>query len=101
MLLSVAGGIAGLFVAWAAEILLVRLAFPSASYLPFRTSPSIPVLAFAFGLSLLTGILFGIAPAWLALRRNPVEALRGANRSTRDHSSLPQKVLLVLQAALS
>src|SRR5262249_41673527 len=36
-----------------------------------------------------------------ATRRDPVEALRGANRSTRDHSSIPQKALLVVQATLS
>jgi predicted permease len=101
VLLALAGGIAGLFVAWAAEKMLVRLAFENASYLPFSIAPSMPVLAFAFGLSLLTGIVFGSAPAWLATRRNPAEALRGANRSTRDHSALPQKALLVMQAALS
>jgi hypothetical protein len=81
--------------------MLLRLAFRTASYLPFSTTPSLPVLAFAFGLSLLTGIVFGALPAWLATRRDPAEALRGANRSTRDHSALPQKALLVMQAALS
>jgi len=101
VLLAVAGGVAGLLVAWGAEKMLVRLAFQNASYLPFSTTPSLPVLAFAFGLSLLTGIVFGSAPAWLATRRDPAEALRGANRSTRDHSALPQKILLVMQAALS
>ncbi len=101
LLLALAGGVAGLFVAYAAEKTIVALAFRNASYLPFRTTPSIPVLAFAFGLSLLTGLVFGAAPAWLATRRDPVEALRGANRSTRDHSSLPRKALLVVQATLS
>ena len=101
VVLAIAGGGAGLFVAWAAEKMLVRLAFQNAGYLPFSTAPSLPVLAFAFGLSLLTGIVFGSAPAWLAMRRDPAEALRGANRSTRDHSALPQKTLLVLQATLS
>jgi predicted permease len=101
VLLAIAGGVAGLFVAWAAEKMLVRLAFQNASYLPFSTTPSLPVLAFAFGLSLVTGVVFGSAPAWLATRRDPAEALRGANRSTRDHSAVPQKALLVMQAALS
>ncbi len=100
ILLAVTGGIVGLFVAYAAEKMLVALAFHGASYLPFSTTPSIPVLAFAFGLSLLTGVIFGTAPAWLATRRDPVEALRGANRSTSDHSSIPRKALLVVQAAL-
>ena len=45
--------------------------------------------------------LFGAAPAWLSSHAQPAEALRGANRSTRDRSSLPQKALVVFQAALS
>jgi predicted permease len=48
-----------------------------------------------------TGALFGIAPAWLSSHAQPAEALRGVNRSTRDRSSLPQKALVVFQAALS
>jgi predicted permease len=101
VLLAIAGGMAGLIVAYAAEKTILALAFQNASYLPFRTTPSVPVLAFAFGLSLVTGVIFGAAPAWLATRRDPVEALRGANRGTRDHSSIPRKTLLVVQATLS
>jgi predicted permease len=101
VLLAIGGGMAGLFVAYAAEKMLVALAFHHATYLPFSTTPSVPVLAFACGLSLVTGVIFGVAPAWLATRRDPVEALRGANRSTREHGSIPRKALLVVQATLS
>ena len=45
--------------------------------------------------------LFGTAPAWIASHSDPAEALRGANRSTRDAGALPQKLLVILQAALS
>ena len=41
------------------------------------------------------------APAWLTSRTDPAEALRGANRSTRDKSSFSQKALVVVQATLS
>ena len=80
---------------------IVALAFHSAHYVPIDAAPSLPILLFAFGLSLVTGILFGTAPAWLTSHAEPAEALRGANRSTRDNSSIPQKALVVVQATLS
>src|SRR5262245_30123405 len=101
VLLAVAGGIAGLAVAMGAAQLLLALAFSDVRFLPIDTRPSLPILAFAFGLALVTGIIFGAAPAWFATRTNPVDALRGAGRSTGDHSSVARKTLLILQAALS
>ncbi len=101
ILLAIAGSIAGLAVATAAARLLLALAFRSAHFLPISTQPSVIVLAFAFGLAVLTGIIFGAAPAWFATRTDPVEALRGAGRSTSDSSSFARKALLIVQAALS
>jgi predicted permease len=101
VLLAIGGGIAGLVVATAAARLLLALAFRSAHFLPISTRPSLIILAFAFGLALLTGIIFGAAPAWFATRTNPAEALRGSGRSTSDHSSFARKALLIVQATLS
>ena len=101
VVLAVLGGPAGLAVAFAGVKLIVAIAFHNAHYVPIAAAPSLPVLGFAFALSLVTGALFGTAPAWLATHANPVEALRGANRSTRDHASWSQKTLVVLQATLS
>jgi predicted permease len=101
LLLSIAGGIAGLLVAVGAARLLLALAFAGTTFLPVDTRPAPMVLAFAFGLALLTGLVFGAAPAWLATRTDPIDALRGAGRSTRDHSSFARNVLLVVQATLS
>jgi predicted permease len=101
VLLAIAGGIAGLIVAVVAARLLLTLAFHSANFLPISTLPSLTVLAFAFGLALLTGIIFGAAPAWFATRTDPAEALRGAGRGTKDRSSFSRKALLVLQATVS
>ncbi|MGB9031243.1 MAG: ABC transporter permease [Acidobacteriaceae bacterium] len=101
VLLSIFGGLAGLAVAFLGVKAVVALAFHGAKFVPIAATPSLPVLAFAFALSLVTGALFGTAPAWLATRANPVEALRGANRSTRDHASWSQKTLVIVQATLS
>jgi predicted permease len=101
VVLSLLGGIAGVAVAYLGVKLIVALAFHSAHYVPIDATPSLPVMAFAFGLSLVTGVLFGTAPAWFTSHGNPVEALRGANRSTRDSATLPQKILVVVQATLS
>jgi predicted permease len=59
ILLAVAGGIAGLLVAVGAARLLLALAFAGTTFLPIDTRPAAAVLVFAFGLALLTGIVFG------------------------------------------
>ncbi|HEX7136356.1 MAG TPA: ABC transporter permease, partial [Vicinamibacterales bacterium] len=101
VLLAILGGVAGLLVAMGAARLLIALAFSNVRFLPIDTTPSLPVLGFAFALALATGIIFGAAPAWFATRTDPVDALRGAGRTTGDHSSLARKVLLVVQATVS
>ena len=101
LLLSLLGGAAGLALAFSATRLIVMLAFRGARYVPISTTPSLPVLAFAFALSVLTGLLFGIAPAWMETRTDPAEALRGASRSTPSAALLPQKFLVIVQAMLS
>jgi predicted permease len=100
MVLAVFGGLAGLVVAYAGARLLVHLV-AGKSYLPINAAPSLPVLAFAFGVSLVTGVLFGTAPAWMTAHADPIDALRGANRSTKHSGLWTQKILVVLQAAVS
>src|SRR5579864_348390 len=101
VVLAVAGGLAGLLVAVGAARLLLALAFTTAQFLPISTRPSPLVLLFACGLALLTGVVFGAAPAWLATRTDPVDALRGSGRTTGDHSSLTRTTLLIVQATLA
>ncbi|MFZ0270213.1 MAG: ABC transporter permease [Acidobacteriaceae bacterium] len=101
VLLSVLGGIASIVIAFAGVKLIVAMAFRHAHFIPISATPSLLVLGFAFALSLVTGIVFGTAPAWLATHADPAEALRGANRSTRDHASWSQKTLVIVQATLS
>ena len=101
VLLAIGGGIAGLVVAVGAARLLLALAFHSAHFLPIQTTPSLLVLGFAFALALVTGTIFGAAPAWFATQTDPADALRGTGRGTGDRSSFARKALLVVQAAVS
>jgi predicted permease len=101
VLLAIGGAIAGLIVAMGAARLLLSLAFAGATIVPIDTAPSPVVLAFTIGLALVTGLLFGAAPAWFATRMDPIEALRGAGRTAGDRASFTRKALLVVQAALS
>jgi predicted permease len=101
LLLAAAGGMAGLYVAYMGTHALLLLAFRGAHYVPISARPSVPVLLFAMLLSLATGIVFGIAPAWMASRSNPADALRGAGRTTGGRSSKVQKSLIVIQVSLS
>lgn len=104
-LLSLIGGVLGIGVAYAGSQLILYLAFQSgsgpANYVPVDASPSWPVLLFMLAVSLLTGIVFGIAPAWMTSHVDPVEALRGSNRSVRGGGSIAQKSLVIAQAAMS
>ena len=101
IVLAIGGALAGLVVAMGAARLLLSLAFAGATMLPITTAPSPLVLAFAAGLALLTGLLFGAAPAWFATRTDPIEAMRGAGRAAGDRASLTRTTLLVVQAMLS
>jgi macrolide transport system ATP-binding/permease protein len=95
------GGLLGLIVSYVGARALLMLAFPDQHSMPVNAMPSPLVIGFAFGLSLVTGILFGIAPALMALRVQPIEALRSTSRTTAQGASFVQRGLVILQAALS
>jgi len=101
VLLSIAGGVAGLAVAWFGAHAVLALAYPEARHMPLDAHPSWPVLGFTFAVSLLTGAVFGTAPSWASAHAQPAEALRGANFASRQRTSLPQRALVILQLAMS
>jgi predicted permease len=100
VVLAVLGGIAGVGIAFAGTRIILRLAFHD-TYVAIHTSPSLAVLGFTFAVALFTGILFGVAPAWITAKAAPADALRGAGRSTGRGGGWTQKSLVVAQAALS
>jgi macrolide transport system ATP-binding/permease protein len=101
LVLSIISGMAGLVVAYAGTRMLLAMAFPGAQNVPINASPSGVVLAFAFGISLLTGIIFGVAPAWITSNANPADSLRSVTRTTTSGASLLQRSLIVLQSAVA
>ncbi len=101
ILLGVLGGLVGLLVAFAGTRTILLIAFRGARYVPISSTPSGIVLGFAFLLSMVTGIAFGIAPAWAASRTDASEVVRGAGRSLGEHSPLARRSFVVLQVAVS
>src|SRR5271170_5628061 len=104
MLLAIIGGVLGVGVAYAGTRLILYLAFPAGginNYIPIEATPSWPILLFTLGVSVLTGVFFGIAPAWMTARTDPADALRAANRSVGAGRSWTQKSLVISQVAVS
>ena len=101
VLLALVGGVAGLWVAHAGTHAILALAFRGAQHVPIDARPSAAVLGFTFLLSVATGIVFGIAPAWMSSHSNPGNTLRGAGRSTDESWSTTQRFLVIVQVAFS
>jgi putative ABC transport system permease protein len=99
-LLASAGGLCGLLVAvWSFTVL--RQLIPSGLTGSARLGLDLQALAFTLGLSLLTGLLFGLAPAWQATRMDVNEALKQSGaRSGASHHRL-QNALVVAEVALA
>jgi predicted permease len=101
ILLALLGGAAGLLISIGLTRLLIAMAFSNAAYVPIDSFPDLPVLGAAFLLSVVTGTLFGIAPAWSASGADPAESLRQKGTSASLAVTRFQKSLVFLQAALS
>jgi putative ABC transport system permease protein len=103
-LLAVTGGVLGIGVAYAGTKMIVRLAFQIGgpnNFVPLEAAPSWPVLLFTLAISMITGALFGIAPAWMTSHTDPADALRGAGRTIGPGRSWAQKSLVIAQIAVS
>jgi macrolide transport system ATP-binding/permease protein len=96
VLLAAVGGIAGLCFAFALARMILLLAFRGAGYVPISAEPSFMALGFTFLLSLITGVVFGPAPAWVGSRSDPAEALHGRGAS-EDRGSATRRSLVALQ----
>jgi macrolide transport system ATP-binding/permease protein len=101
LLLSLAGALAGLVVARAGAQAIIDLTFRGATAVPIDPTPSGPVVLFALGAALATAVVFGAVPAFISSRADPMDAMRGAGRTTGDRAARLRQSLIALQVALS
>lgn len=100
VLLAIAGGAAGLLVAsWGIKPILA--AVPGSLPRSQNIGLNIPVLLFTFGVAIVVGILFGLAPALKASRSDLQEALKEGGRTSSTGQHRAQRGLVVFQIALT
>ena len=102
LLLASLGGAAGVVFAFWGKSALLALTDKDTGILPNGIDLSLNwrVLGFTLAVSLFTGVLFGLAPAWRATRQDLTVALKQSRRTTGVVSRL-SKGLIVAQVALS
>jgi predicted permease len=103
LLLAGGGGLLGLLLAHQATRFLVTFLSTGRSPVVLNVAPDLRVLAFTVAVSLATGLLFGLVPAFRSSRTNPSLDLRGLAGTGGDgrHALRPGKLLVVAQVALS
>ena len=101
VILAGLGGLAG--IALAAGILagIMRLMPPYTLPSEADVRLSVPVLLFTLAVSTLSGVLFGLVPAWQGTRGDVSAALKDAGRSVIGRRHRLQQVLVVLEFALA
>jgi predicted permease len=102
LLLAASGGALGLLFAWWSSHFLLALVASGRNPVSLNVTLDARVLAFTAVVSLLAGILFGLAPAWRATRVDLTPALKDSSRSAEGGARLTAgKSLVVMQVALS
>jgi len=102
LVLSVVGGVAGLLVAWFGLELLTAVGLGPSNEL-FDIQLDVTVLAFALGLAVATGLVFGVVPALAALRDNTAEVLKegGRSASAGRGTHVTRSALVIAQVAIA
>jgi predicted permease len=104
MVLALVGGALGVLLAiWGVDLLRTLNPGKAAEFAPGwdRIGVNLPVLGFNLGLSVLSGILFGLAPAWQISKTNLTEGLKEGPRQTSSGSHRLRGLLVISEVALS
>jgi len=101
-LLSLLGGASGLLLAWATRNALPRLVSDAWEPPAFSANFSWPIFLFAVAVSLATGIIFGLWPAWHATRTTVNASLKDSGQTvTHRRRGLAGKAIVTVQVAFS
>ena len=101
VVLALLGCVGAIGMAYMLSSFVIATAFQGVDYIPVTAQPSLPMLGFAFVTAIITSIVFGVGPAWISTRNNLARVLRAASRTTRSSGMGSQRMLVILQAALS
>ena len=100
--LSVSGGLLGMaFAFWGSRLLVALMTQGYLTPVWLDLSPDGRVLSFAAAVVILTGMLFGLAPAWRCAREDPASVLQQNTRAVAGATGKLGKALIVTQVALS
>jgi len=100
--LSLAGALLGLaFAFWGSRLLVALMTQGSLFPVTLDVSPDLRVLSLTASVAILTGILFGVAPAWRSSREDPATVLQQNARSLSSGTGKLSKALIITQVALS
>jgi predicted permease len=102
LMLASLGGIGGLFAGYLGSILIPKMTENSWERTEFHVHFDWKIFAFTAGITLLTGLLFGLAPALEAARADFATGLKeGSQTTTRRRKGTTSKGLVAFQIALS
>ncbi|HJY35311.1 MAG TPA: ABC transporter permease [Vicinamibacterales bacterium] len=101
LLLAGAGGLAGLLISLAGAPLVLGMLVPPDAPMPVSTLPDFRILGFAFVVSTLTGVVFGLAPAFQSTSLEVTSALKAESGSVLGGRARLRKALVASQVAVS
>ena len=104
LIIALIGGTLGVLVGvWGIDLLKASNPGEAAKFAPGwkNLGINLPVLLFTLGLSLLSGLIFGLAPAWQASKPDLNDALKEGGRNSSSGSRRLRSLLVISEVALS
>jgi predicted permease len=100
--LSLIGALLGLaFAYWGSRLLVLLMTQGNQVPVSLDLSPDLRILSLTISVAILTGVLFGLAPAWRSSCEDPASVLQQNARSLSGGASKLNKALIITQVALS